>query len=319
VTSPRLARQVKGRRRYFNPNRHNGNALYDSVTWLTKVITPYYLVDWAAKVTAEYAVSHSEDWRTTISAHDAVQLLASQPNVVRDAGGERGTATHEYLEDRFNGKTPGIQSGYQQAAENFLNDVQPVPEGVERTLFNEEHRYAGTTDFVGELRNVFPGRRVLADWKTSKTVYPEHELQLIAYAMCDYWVDDSNAEHEWQRPSALVDVLLKEDGSYTLHNVPIDDLTWKAFQACVTLKSWQAIGLNPDTLQVKRGSTPDELEKEAWLDAWVAAHPALSYQLGSFCLEKGIRTRRTGDDMRTPVDIEATIALIELLKMGEEV
>lgn len=48
----------------------------------------------------------------------------------------------------------------------------------EITVFNDEHRFAGTVDYICEIG----GERWLIDFKTSKSVYPSYEIQLSAYA-----------------------------------------------------------------------------------------------------------------------------------------
>ncbi|WP_243031425.1 CRISPR-associated protein Cas4 [Thermus altitudinis] len=49
----------------------------------------------------------------------------------------------------------------------------------EEALFHPEHRYAGRVDLVARLG----GRLVVVDLKTSAQVYPEHLLQVGAYAL----------------------------------------------------------------------------------------------------------------------------------------
>ena len=49
----------------------------------------------------------------------------------------------------------------------------------EEAVFHPEHRYAGRVDLVARLG----GRLVVVDLKTSARVYPEHLLQVGAYAL----------------------------------------------------------------------------------------------------------------------------------------
>lgn len=61
---------------------------------------------------------------------------------------------------------------------DWHKSVKPKTLANEITVFNEEHRYAGTVDYICEI----DGERWLIDFKTSKSVYPSHEIQLSAYA-----------------------------------------------------------------------------------------------------------------------------------------
>jgi hypothetical protein len=65
---------------------------------------------------------------------------------------------------------------------------EPETLAREVTVFNEEYHYAGTLDWVGMLHKPPKGLSTgpwLLDWKTSKDVWPEHEIQVSGYAHSD--------------------------------------------------------------------------------------------------------------------------------------
>jgi len=59
----------------------------------------------------------------------------------------------------------------------WFEETKPEPEENEKTLFNDEHNYAGTADFICTIND----ERWLIDFKTSANIWPSHELQVSAY------------------------------------------------------------------------------------------------------------------------------------------
>ena len=57
-------------------------------------------------------------------------------------------------------------------------EYKPKTLALETTVFSEEYKYAGTADYLCEIN----GEVWLIDFKTSKEVWPSHELQVSAYA-----------------------------------------------------------------------------------------------------------------------------------------
>jgi hypothetical protein len=60
------------------------------------------------------------------------------------------------------------------------NEVKPLE--VEKRLYSKRHGYAGTADFEGYVAD----KLTVADWKTSRGVYPEYRLQVAAYRTARY-------------------------------------------------------------------------------------------------------------------------------------
>ncbi len=96
--------------------------------------------------------------------------------------GAIGTAVHGMVEAHLSGQDVplGIFPEAQQAYEAFLrwerqNKIFVFEQEI--SLVSEEYRYGGTLDAVGAA----DGEYVLLDWKTSKGIYGNHQLQLAAY------------------------------------------------------------------------------------------------------------------------------------------
>jgi hypothetical protein len=78
-------------------------------------------------------------------------------------------------------------------------NVEPVE--TEFKIYSKENGYAGTCDFEGYINGEF----CIADWKTGKAVYPEHQLQTMAYLL-------AREEETGQSYDARWVVVLPKDG-----------------------------------------------------------------------------------------------------------
>ena len=56
------------------------------------------------------------------------------------------------------------------------HEVEPIL--IERKIFSQKNKFAGTADLVAEV----DGKMTLVDWKTSKSLYPSYFVQASAYA-----------------------------------------------------------------------------------------------------------------------------------------
>jgi len=128
---------------------------------------------------------------------------------IRAAAGDKGSRVHHAIVDLLDGQTVGMDAKYSAGDEpaqelsleeyeclmgfrGFWEACEPETIAREVTVFNEAHGYAGTMDWVGMLRKPpkgFPPPETpwVIDWKTGQYVWPEHELQVSAYANADWW------------------------------------------------------------------------------------------------------------------------------------
>ncbi len=86
----------------------------------------------------------------------------------RDKAGNLGTSIHAQIEARLNEDGLLPWPG--------LTHIKVVAQEIQ--LVSETFRYGGTLDAVGIDSQ---GRHVLLDWKTSKDIYKNYQLQLAAY------------------------------------------------------------------------------------------------------------------------------------------
>lgn len=110
----------------------------------------------------------------------AVSFEAAETKTKKSA--EEGTLVHEVVEKILLGESPEVPELIKPAISAFVDflerkHVQTRPEFVERRIFNQEHRYAGTIDAMALL----DGKFGILDIKTSQAIYRDYNLQTSAY------------------------------------------------------------------------------------------------------------------------------------------
>jgi hypothetical protein len=175
-----------------------------------------HLIGWAAKVTAQAAVDD----------HDIVAAMLAKGNEraaidhikgarFRDSGtkADRGTIVHGALEAYLAGKPLSQETIEGQLKEarvpvgmwksaaamiaglmEFLADEEPEVYWSESTVYSRQHGYAGTADLIARMRVGGTLQNVILDVKTSKAIYDETALQLVAYARADFVGQDDGTE-----------------------------------------------------------------------------------------------------------------------------
>jgi hypothetical protein len=97
-----------------------------------------------------------------------------------------GTLVHDAAEAWKHGRpyewtgSPDLIKKAQRGYRAFLEWTQQTRLKIEQTevsLVSERHRFGGTFDAL-----LLGDKRVMADYKTASSVYPEHLLQVVAYA-----------------------------------------------------------------------------------------------------------------------------------------
>lgn len=237
---------------------------YRRVTTFCGGIPKPWLGSWAAKTVAEFAVDHKEQWEN-LGKKDAVKLLKGSPWSKRDDAGDRGSAVHAAAEHVARGEpvpvgtlTTDDERECAFAVRDFLREMDPKILGVEVTVFSPSHGYAGTFDLYCEA----DGLRWLLDWKTSKSVYAEHAVQLAAYYNAEYaaarkkpvpGVDEKWTATRKEWGPDLIDrmgVVHVQPGTAKLHPVRYDERLWTTFRAA---KHTKMFTLDTDDY---RGKTP---------------------------------------------------------------
>jgi hypothetical protein len=139
------------------------------------------LVEWAARMSAEYVVDHWDDLEGMAPSARHKAVLAARWESSR-AAMARGTAIHEAAEALHRDQEfvpPENIDGPVRAYAAFLTDWDVRPVHVEATVINRRHRYAGTLDLIADIGS--HRNRWLLDIKTGSGVFGDVALQLAAY------------------------------------------------------------------------------------------------------------------------------------------
>ncbi|WP_435744983.1 hypothetical protein [Nocardioides sp. SYSU DS0663] len=271
MTSPKHARDIKGKGRYYGSCGEGcpfGDDLLISVTNAQGVVAKPALVPAAVKVTAETAWTRLPEMVATSRQSPAgacekkrvaercghcrfcitAQIKAEHRNQW-DTAADFGSLVHGHAFAHVVGEPrpydPDVEPFVQQYI-RFLSvwhvDIDQHVEAAETTVIHRAKRYAGTGDVWLWLPTGPGGKRELwlVDIKTSRTapvnrVYPDQELQLagLRYAPEALLPDDSVIEVPKFRGAALLN--LRAD-AFQLIPLPADRAAFRAFLGAVDLQ-----------------------------------------------------------------------------------
>jgi hypothetical protein len=232
MTTPTLASTAaSGHRVYTWAGRQ-----YPSVTAILNGGVPKpFLPRWAARVAAEYAISHLDHLRL-LPAGQAIREVKHAPWATRDAAADLGDHIHAAVEAHATGhprpQLPPQAEPYLAGFDRFLADHKPVFLAAEQTVYSRRYGYAGTFDALATL----PDRSLtLLDVKTGNRVYPEVCLQLAAYAAADF-IGQPDTSTEQPLPTIEAGAVLHlRPGGYQLLPVPIGWAVLEAFLAALAV------------------------------------------------------------------------------------
>jgi len=228
---------------HYDPGRHkltlDGFEIPSVTTILGAGLPKPALKHWAAKSVAEWAVDHKDAWKD-LPREAAVDLLKREPLRFTASRARVGTAVHGAINYYAAlGEPPDDLSdeewGYYNAALSYLTEQQVEIVESEVTVYSREHAYGGTFDL---LQKRGWDDIELADFKTSKAVYPDVALQLVAYARAEFIGRTDGSEEPMPKVARGVIVRLGADGRYEAVPVALGDNVFAAFRACRALYEW---------------------------------------------------------------------------------
>lgn len=180
--------------------------------WSGNPPKPYVSVTNALSVIRKPAIEYWKQKMTYLAAVKdpsiSLQAAMAAPYEKSKKSKSRGTTVHDMIAAYQNGakiEPTDEFRGYYNAFKEWISDHSPKAKEVEKTVFSEQEKYAGTLDMLANIG----GKPHVVDFKTSKNgkVYMESELQVSAYcsALQEAGIEVNDA----------VVVGLGEDGSYT--------------------------------------------------------------------------------------------------------
>ena len=202
---------------------------YPSVTSVIGMMDKPALINWAARLAAEY----SQDNRAALGQLDpeaAVDAIKGAWRRSRDRAANFGTAVHEMIESRETPEPDSELAPYVDGAAAFLKGFKLDVTSQEVTVVSKEHGYAGTMDVLA-LRPK-DDAVVVVDWKSGKGLYDSAALQLSALMNADHIVRN-NQLVPFNGAHLGVAVRLTQQGKYyieVLHRTTkVEERTYKAF------------------------------------------------------------------------------------------
>lgn len=234
MTGPALAiTRPDGSRKYRHPL--TGEEVPSVTTVIKNAFPKPALVGWAARMAAEYAVSH---WRELepLTVQEKVDRIRYAHEKVRDEASAKGNAVHETIDAWSKGEALAIYKG----TDSFVNQytdfvITRRPKFIENevTLWSRTYGYAGTADWIAEI----DGTIYLGDNKTGKGVYAEAALQLSALAGCDFIIREDGSEEEIPALQELA-ALHVRPRSWKFITVARREECFSAFLAARELMTW---------------------------------------------------------------------------------
>lgn len=195
------------------------------------------LIDWSARVTAEYVADHVDEMPALAAGgrDPMVAFLSKLHTEARNVAGIRGTDVHGYAERLQAGEpvdVPHALAGYVDGYARFLDDFEPDVILSERPVASREHWYAGRPDLFARMRD---GLTWALDNKTSRAVYGDVSLQVAAYARAEFYVDGPTFdEHTLPHVDRIGVLHVTPDGTDLYDLGPIGP-AFAEFRACQTI------------------------------------------------------------------------------------
>jgi len=118
-----------------------------------------------------------------------------EAEALKEAAGDKGTKVHRAIVDLLDGMTVAMEAAYVNPSTEqpegltlqeyrclmsfvaWYQATAPKVLGRELVVWNDAQGYAGTVDLLCEI----DGKPTLVDFKTSKSIWPSHRMQVSAY------------------------------------------------------------------------------------------------------------------------------------------
>lgn len=197
------------------------------VTTYCSALSKDFLAPWAAKLAAEYVLSHKDAQTDAVTLEQAKK----QWKLAGDSGARAGKLGHLYVEAKLTGRAVTMPSSTEDKAvvesvasalDAFMEDWRPEIVKSEMVVYSKIHDYAGTADFVAKTDD----KLIIGDWKTTNTskynpdgLYASYFAQVGAYALAYEEMTGEKIDDLW-----LVN-LPKDGGQYKLKKLEDTNLT----------------------------------------------------------------------------------------------
>lgn len=216
-----------------------GKTVPGVTTILDKGLPKPALINWAANVTADYAIDHWDELSDEPSSVRIKKLKDARWGE-KDNAARRGTEVHKLGEQLVAGhevEVPEALAGHVDAYVRFLDewDIQPVV--IEAVVVNYTRGYAGTLDLIADIPHL--KQRALLDLKTGRSgIWPETALQMAAYRNAEFYrTSNTSPEQPMIKVDRCYAVHVRADG-YSVIPVETGPPVFRSFLYCQQVAAW---------------------------------------------------------------------------------
>lgn len=222
-----------------------------TVTGITrKAVAKPGLLPWAAKSAAQWSAAHVAEL-ASLGEGLWIDRATKAADRIRDESANAGKQVHSIAQRLVYGEP--VQTDDPDTGEPYSDDVVRMGGQVaqfmdrwdvsadtalvERPVFSEKHRYAGTFDLVATLRG---GQCWMIDYKTGASgIYPENALQTVAYSHATHVVIGGD-DVEMPRIDRCAALWVRPD-YWELVPLRSDDVVWSTFLSAMRVAEFMSL------------------------------------------------------------------------------
>ena len=205
---------------------------FPSVTTVLGIINKPALVPWARNMALESVretlYEHLDEAVESEWVEGIIEQARRRPDQIRDQAADFGTQAHILIEQIIQGLEPEIPAEMEPVVQSFTTWRQDAGLDIQLTetmVYSGKYSYAGSMDAVAYRS----GQLVALDWKTSNGLYPEHLLQVAAYAKALEEMSGESVTEAWAVRFG------KKEPEFEVRKVADLDTAFNAFRAALYL------------------------------------------------------------------------------------
>lgn len=242
MTTPKVNTIRRGGSRFYV--EPTSGEKYPGVTSVLKNLDKSFLQHWAAKLVAEEAVGNLEAV-AALAARDpeaAIDMLKRAPYRFTKKSADIGTAAHDVFDRMAQGEPMKYVHDdirpFRDHFNEFLDVVQPEFLLMEETVWDDEHKYAGSFDWKAKIDGV----TIWGDSKTTRSgIHAEVGLQLSAYRYAKSILRPDGTRTP-NSPGDGAAVLHVRPEGWHLTPVRADEEVFEVFKALRKVFEWDELG-----------------------------------------------------------------------------
>jgi len=219
---------------------------------------PFGLHHWTVGQVIDAAVRGAGDHARRLIEDDGAEQvirheLRAAGTAERDRAAALGTAVHDAISTGADlDSLPEDQRLRARQFQAWLAASGAEVLASEFQVFNLTEGYAGTVDALVRLRD---GRIWLVDYKTSKGLYSDHALQVIAYAHAEFAGENDEVNVPLSELLGMawgLALLHLTETGWEFVQVRYDEETWNAFRGLLKFAMWSHCHQNAASFTVAR-------------------------------------------------------------------